>query len=62
MADIIHKPTKSEFKRMAVQLGYEQVVRCKDCKNWHSVDCALDYAMFEPTPDSFCSYGEREET
>lgn len=32
MADIIHKPTKSEFKRMAAQLGYEQVVRCKDCK------------------------------
>lgn len=26
MADIIHKPTKSEFRRMAVQLGYEQVV------------------------------------
>lgn len=26
MADIIHKPTKSEFKRMAAQLGYEQVV------------------------------------
>ena len=33
MADIIHKPTKSEFKRMAAQLGYEQVVRCKDCKH-----------------------------
>lgn len=32
MADIIHKPTRSEFKRMAAQLGYEQVVRCKDCK------------------------------
>lgn len=32
MADIIHKPAKSEFKRMAAQLGYEQVVRCRDCK------------------------------
>ncbi len=32
MADIIHKPTKSEFKRMAAQLGYEQVVRCRDYK------------------------------
>ena len=39
----------------------EVVVRCKDCKNWHSTDCALDYAIFEPTPDSFCSYGERKE-
>lgn len=26
MADIIHKPTRSEFKRMATQLGYEQEV------------------------------------
>lgn len=31
MDDIIHKPTRSEFKRMAVQLGYEQVVRCDVC-------------------------------
>lgn len=37
------------------------VVRCKDCKNWHSTDCALDYAIFEPMPDSFCSYGERKD-
>lgn len=28
----IHEPTKSEFKRMAAQLGYVPVVRCKDCK------------------------------
>lgn len=32
MADIIHKPTRSEFKRMAAQLGYEQVMRCRDGK------------------------------
>lgn len=37
------------------------VVRCKDCKNWHTTECALDYAMFEPTDDSFCSYGERKD-
>lgn len=36
------------------------VVRCKDCKNWHTTECALDYVMFEPTDDSFCSYGERK--
>lgn len=36
------------------------VVRCKDCKHWHTTECALDYAMFEPTDDSFCSYGERK--
>nr|DAJ43144.1 MAG TPA: hypothetical protein [Caudoviricetes sp.] len=28
----IHEPTKSEFKCMAVQMGYAPVVRCKDCK------------------------------
>lgn len=39
----------------------EVVVRCKDCKNWHTTECALDYAMFEPTDDSFCSYGERKD-
>lgn len=38
-----------------------QVVRCKDCRNWHTTECALDYAMFEPTDDSFCSYGERKD-
>lgn len=37
------------------------LVRCKDCKNWHTMECALDYAMFEPTDDSFCSYGERKD-
>lgn len=37
------------------------VVPCKDCKNWNTTGCALDYAMFEPTDDSFCSYGERKD-
>lgn len=27
----IHEPTKSEFKRMAVQMGYVPVVRCEGC-------------------------------
>ena len=57
----VERPTKAQFKRMAVQLGYEQVVHCKGCKNWHSTNCALDYAIFEPMPDSFCSYGERKD-
>ena len=29
----VERPTKAQFKRMAVQLSYEQVVRCKDCKH-----------------------------
>lgn len=71
MADIIHKPTKSEFKRMAAQLGYEQVVRCKYCK-WFANNnggewfgCWLFNAIRAvpedaPTPDDFCSHGERK--
>lgn len=30
----IDRPTRSQFKRMAVQLGYEPVVRCKECVYW----------------------------
>lgn len=28
----IDRPTRSQFKRMAVQLGYEPVVHCKGCR------------------------------
>lgn len=34
----IHEPTKSEFKRMAAQLGYEQVVHCMDCEYKESIE------------------------
>ena len=37
------------------------VVRCQDCECWHTTECALDYAMFEPTEFSFCSYGKRKD-
>lgn len=35
------------------------VVWCKDCECWRTTECALDYAMFEPTEGSFCSYGKK---
>lgn len=62
----IHDPTKSEFKRMAVQMGYEQVVRCKDCEYSYDeisylccshgvcVDC-------EVPPNFYCAEGKRKE-
>lgn len=35
----IREPTtKSEFKRMAAQLGYEQVVHCMDCEYKESIE------------------------
>ena len=44
------------------------VVRCRDCKHYDTADfdgnilcgCTLRSAMLDITPDSFCSYGERE--
>lgn len=56
----IHEPTKSEFKRMAVQLGYEQVVRCKDCEHaerYERTDETAGYYCGHPQ-NSF-TYGER---
>lgn len=66
MADIIHKPTRSEFKRMAAQLGYEQVVRCKDCKHSYE-DISSRICAYGPPVDCvvqenfYCANGEREE-
>lgn len=31
-APTIDRPTRSQFKRMAVQLGYEAVIHCRECK------------------------------
>ena len=44
----VDRPTRSQFKRMAVQLGYEPVVRCKDCKYWGNEETkvATEYQLF----------------
>lgn len=44
----IDRPTSSQFKRMAVQLGYEAVVRCKDCVYWGNEETkvATEYQLF----------------
>lgn len=57
-------PTRSQFKRMAVQLGYEPVVYCKDCKHLMFSDCYGECGaarMGIVSPYDFCSYGERKE-
>lgn len=64
---IIHEPTKSEFRRMAIQLGYELVVSCKDCKHYEIhkpkvlENCERNGYIIPMKPDDFCSYGERKE-
>lgn len=64
-ATTIDRPTRSQFKRMAVQLGYEKVVRCKDCKYWQDnndgyphEECRWGHGE-TPDEEDFCSYGER---
>lgn len=59
----IARPTRSQFKRMAAQLGYEAVVHCKDCKHVMFSDCYGECGagrMGIVGPDDFCSYGERK--
>lgn len=62
---IIHRPTISEFKRMAVQLGYVKVVRCKDCqyydKNFDGFqeDFCRWAGKENPAEDDFCSFGKK---
>lgn len=61
----IDRPTRSQFKRMAVQLGYEPVVYCKDCKHRdpkdERCDCGCWHTPFTTNDNDFCSYGERRE-
>lgn len=33
-APTIDRPTRSQFKRMAVQLGYEPVIHCRECGHY----------------------------
>ena len=43
-------------------LGYVQVVRCKDCKYWSEEfdrNCLKRSGWFQTTPDWFCADGER---
>lgn len=60
----IDRPTRSQFKRMAVQLGYEKVVHCKDClHSWQDIGglcCSHGVCVDCTVPeDFFCAYGER---
>ncbi len=60
----INRPTRSQFKRMAVQLGYEPVVHCKDCKHRdpedERCDCGCWHTPFTTDDNDFCRYGERK--
>ena len=58
----IDSPTSSQFKRMAVQMGYEPVVYCKNCKHRDPedkrCDCGCWHVPFTTNDNDFCRYGE----
>lgn len=69
----IDSPTSSQFKRMAVQMGYEPVIRCKKCVHWQksnddmrrdgTCEALLNFHGAErnmTNEDFFCAYGERK--
>lgn len=72
--DISKKETKMEISKevpivpfidisaLPIVDNYE-IVRCKDCKWWHDVGCAIRIVdeSDEPKDDDYCSFGERRE-
>lgn len=64
----IDRPTRSQFKRMAVQLGYEKVVHCKDCRrgepnlylNGGKNEVWCNYYDCPKTAAGFCEKGKRK--
>lgn len=67
----IDRPTRSQFKRMAVQLGYEPVIHCRECKEHRLFNgrdmCAKNATIFDghevglraTRADFYCADGER---
>lgn len=50
----IDRPTRSQFKRMAVQLGYERVVHCKGCQYWGNEETKVATVCEFPRVQLFC--------
>ena len=66
-APTIDRHTKSQFKRMAVQLGYEPVVHCKYCRlgeldmifNGYKDEIWCNYYEHPKPAYGFCEKGKR---
>lgn len=70
-APTIERPTRSQFKRMAVQLGYEAVIHCRECKEHRLFNgrdmCAKNATILDghevglraTRADFYCADGER---
>lgn len=65
-APTIDRPTRSQFKRMAAQLGYEKVVHCKDCRlgdpdlslKGSEQEIFCNYYDYPKPADGFCEKGK----
>ena len=63
----IDRPTRSQLKRMAVQLGYEKVVHCKYCRlgepdmifNGYKDEIWCNYYEHPKPAYGFCEKGKR---
>jgi hypothetical protein len=58
--------TKEEAVRQLREIGFERVVRCRDCKNFASDelgDCCtlLDFEDVKQMGNGFCAWGERRD-
>lgn len=53
-APTIDRPTRSQFKRMAVQLGYDPVVHCKGCRHWGNEETKVATVCEFPRVQLFC--------
>ena len=37
-----------------------EVVRCRDCKHYENGGCGMAFGEYEPSPEDFCSCGEKK--
>ena len=58
----VDRPTRSQFKRMAVQLGYEPVIHCRECKHYDPDTEFCDiHSHFITRDGEFCYPSESSE-
>ncbi len=55
-------PTRSQFKRMAVQLGYEKVIHCRECGHYApDIEFCEIHSHFITRDGEFCYPSESRE-
>lgn len=61
-APTIDRPTRSQFKRMAAQLGYEPVIHCRECGHYDpDTEFCEIHSHFITRHGEFCYPSESDE-